>query len=165
MTINENNKVEIKNPLKLFFKQSNLELHEIFSYIGVALMRNKNASKLLCTNTCYFMYHLVEFLMEIKKDKLVIDLEKAKVKGSRDESIYIYISIVDNTILCLDSLINMDYESKTYFIDLLKYMNVTKSQFRFQIVDIMHLFGTTFNFTNEKLRKCFANFKENLDAI
>ena len=26
-------------------------------------------------------------------------------------------------------------------------------------------FGTTFNFTHEKLRKCFDNFQENLEII
>jgi len=166
MRINkESRKIDITKHLKDYLRMKNLELHEIFTYIAVALMRSKRACLELCSKKCYFIYHLMEFIMDIKKEKLAEDLEKAKIKGGKDESIYMYISIFDNTILCLDNLITKDYTSREYFVEMLKIMNFTKSQFRFQCIDIMHLFGTIFNFTNEKLKKCFENFKENLDSL
>jgi len=166
MRINkETKKIDISKSLKEYLRLKNLELHEIFTYIAVSLMRSKRACLELCSKKCYFIYHLMEFIMDIKKEKLIEDMDKAKIKGGKDESIYMYISIFDNTILCLDNLITKDYTSREYFVEMLKIMNFTKSQFRFQCIDILHLFGTIFNFTNEKLKKCFENFKENLDSL
>ena len=161
----ETGKLEIKENLKEYLKNKSLELHEIFTYIGSALLRNREACIKLCSMKCYFIYHLMDFLMNIKKEKLLVELETAKTKGCKDEYIYMYISIVDNTILSLDNLITRDYKSKDYFLEMLSSMNCTKNKFRFQIIDIIHLFGTTFNFTHEKLRKCFDNFQENLETI